>query len=134
MTKAILLSIHPKWAEKIYSGKKTIEWRKSFPKEFVSNETKVYLYETAPVCKVTGFFILDSVLFLTTASFEKGISQRDIDDGCVSIKDLINYKGDSRCIYGWRVRFHRRNNPQLKLSDFGLKRPPQSWCYTEVDV
>ena len=28
MTKAILLSIHPKWAKLIYEGKKTIEWRK----------------------------------------------------------------------------------------------------------
>lgn len=27
----IILSIKPKWAELIYSGKKTIEWRKSFP-------------------------------------------------------------------------------------------------------
>ena len=27
MSKAILLSIHPEWAEKIYSGEKTIEWR-----------------------------------------------------------------------------------------------------------
>lgn len=27
MSKAILLSIHPKWAKKIYSGEKKIEWR-----------------------------------------------------------------------------------------------------------
>jgi hypothetical protein len=36
MSKAILLSIHPKWAKKIYSGEKTVEalqhnaeWRKA---------------------------------------------------------------------------------------------------------
>jgi len=33
MSKAVILSIHPKWAEKIYSGEKEVEWRKSFPTE-----------------------------------------------------------------------------------------------------
>ena len=28
----IILSIHPKWAKLIYEGKKTIEWRKTLPK------------------------------------------------------------------------------------------------------
>ena len=27
MSKAVLLSIHPKWAEKIYSGEKAVECR-----------------------------------------------------------------------------------------------------------
>ena len=31
MSKAVILSIHPKWAEKIYSGEKEVEWRKTFP-------------------------------------------------------------------------------------------------------
>lgn len=29
----IILSIHPKWAEKIYTGEKTVEWRKTEPKK-----------------------------------------------------------------------------------------------------
>ena len=58
MSKAILLSIHPKWAKLIYEGKKTIEWRKSFPKEFISNQTKVYLYETAGWLQFAGFLFL----------------------------------------------------------------------------
>lgn len=124
----VILSIKPKWAELIYSGKKTIEWRKSFPKEFISNETKVYLYETAPVCKVTGFFILDSVLFLPTVTFDRGISQSHIDNGCVSIEELTKYKGESSSIYGWYVTLPCKRDP-LPLSYFGLNRPPQSWCY-----
>lgn len=55
MSKAILLSIHPKWAAKIYADDKWIEWRKSIPKQ-VKEGTKVYLYETAPMCKITGYF------------------------------------------------------------------------------
>ena len=55
----IILSIKPKWAELIYSGKKTIEWRKSFPKLNSYEDfkiEKVFLYETAPVKKITGYF------------------------------------------------------------------------------
>ena len=32
MSKAVMLSIHPKWCEKIASGEKTIEVRKTRPK------------------------------------------------------------------------------------------------------
>ena len=49
----IILSIHPKWAKLIYEGKKTLELRKNIPMNTVNI---VYLYETAPICKVTGFF------------------------------------------------------------------------------
>lgn len=41
--RAILMSIKPKWCEKIFSGEKTIEVRKTAPKE---TPFKVYVYET----------------------------------------------------------------------------------------
>jgi len=57
--KAILLSIKPEWAEKIYNGEKTIEWRKSRPRIDRNNRhMRVYVYETAPVKRITGYFTL----------------------------------------------------------------------------
>lgn len=41
--KSVLISIRPKWVEKIASGKKTIEVRKSAPKEV---PFKAYIYCT----------------------------------------------------------------------------------------
>ena len=41
--KSVLISIRPKWCEKIANGKKTIEVRKSAPKEV---PFKAYIYET----------------------------------------------------------------------------------------
>lgn len=41
--KSVLISIRPKWCEKIVSGEKTIEVRKSAPKEV---PFKAYIYET----------------------------------------------------------------------------------------
>lgn len=42
--KAILMSIHPKWAEKIFNGEKTIEVRKTAPK--LETPFTVYVYQT----------------------------------------------------------------------------------------
>ena len=42
--KAVLISIQPKWVEKIASGEKTIEVRKSIPK--LERPFKVYIYAT----------------------------------------------------------------------------------------
>lgn len=48
------MSIKPEWAKKIYSGEKIVEWRKIKLKNF-SIENKIFLYETAPIKKVTGY-------------------------------------------------------------------------------
>ena len=44
MSKAVMLSIRPKWCEKIASGEKTIEVRKTRPK--LDTPFKVYIYCT----------------------------------------------------------------------------------------
>lgn len=44
MNKAVLISIHPQWCEKILSGKKTIEVRKTRPK--IDTPFKCYIYCT----------------------------------------------------------------------------------------
>ena len=48
MSKAVLISIRPKWCEKIVSGEKTIEVRKTRPK--LETPFKVYIY-----CTVAGY-------------------------------------------------------------------------------
>lgn len=46
MSKAVLISIRPKWVEKIANGKKTIEVRKTKPK--LETPFKCYIYCTLP--------------------------------------------------------------------------------------
>ena len=45
MSKSVLISIHPEWCEKIASGQKTIEVRKTRPK--IETPFKCYIYCTA---------------------------------------------------------------------------------------
>lgn len=57
MSKAVLISIRPKWCEKIVSGMKTIEVRKTRPK--MNTPFKCYIYCTLQGCN--EFFRVDLV-------------------------------------------------------------------------
>ena len=55
MSKAVMLSIRPKWVEKIANGEKTIEVRKTRPK--LDTPFKCYIYCTLQGCN--EFFRVD---------------------------------------------------------------------------
>lgn len=128
MTKAILLSIHHKWAEKIYSGEKTVEYRKSIPK--YDHDIIVYLYETSPVRKVTGCFKMISHFRMDVV--EHIVCDKLVARGCLSIQELRHYQNDSKDVVGWVVASFEKFEQPKTLEDFGLKRAPQSWQYVEV--
>lgn len=143
----IILSIKPKFAELIYSGKKTIEWRKTEPRVIAINRQikqdekpiKVYLYETAPIKKITGFFILGKIHGLENPRRWPGdIWGLWLDDlvkrGCVPLEDLKEYAGKYSGLYGWEILNVYKLHEIYKLEDLGLKRPPQSWCYTSFNI
>lgn len=83
MSKAVLISIRPKWVEKIASGEKTIEVRKTRPK--LATPFKAYLYVTAGnlsyrcpngmIChcnggrEVIGEFVCNKVDWITRIGF-----------------------------------------------------------------
>lgn len=133
--KAILLSIKPEWAEKIYTGEKTIEWRKSRPRiEQDNRRMRVYIYETAPVKRITGHFTLRGCYELDLRCIPTNMAGDMQRRGRVPHEDLVKYQGKSRCIYGWSVDRQRgvvKYNVPYRLDDFDLKRPPQSWQYVE---
>lgn len=134
----IILSIKPKYAELIYSGKKTIEWRHTYPEKFFKLRDRVYIYETAPVRRVTGYFrvnpIIDPII-LEKESF-KFISpymEKQIENwGQVSIDELKKY-AERSIVYGWHIIKAERYVVKVHLNWFNLKRPPQSWQYLNTN-
>lgn len=58
MNKAVMLSIRPKWVEKIASGEKTIEVRKTSPK--IEPPFKCYVYCTAERVGYEELWVLDA--------------------------------------------------------------------------
>ena len=142
---SIILSIKPKWASLIYAGKKEVEWRKSIPAAIVCGHsengfvsiltTQVYMYETAPVSLVTGFF---EMCCCTCFSDTKLIPKDYRDSGAVPIVDLDKY-ANKKAIYGWEIDAVTKFKEPKRLSDFTdwrgnkITRPPQSWMYHDFE-
>lgn len=129
--KAVLISINPKWCEMIANEKKPIEVRKNKPK--VETPFKCYIYCTLPYKKVIGEFVCDKIVPIKV--FDNG-SIKDwnfynLADSCLEYEELANYIGNGKTGYGWHISDLVIYDKTKELSDFNLKRPPQSWCYCE---
>lgn len=120
-----LMSIKPKWAKELYSGKKTVEFRKTAPQP----GSIVFLYETAPVQAVTGVFQAMAVLS-GPAEIVWGtirVLGKVWSPGTVTQGMLADYARGGNCcaiIAGFASRFEPGDI--VKLEKFGV-RPPQSW-------
>ena len=132
----IILSIKPKYAELIYSGEKSIEWRHTYPNKIIFSD-EVYIYETAPVSMVTGSFKINPLLrpfFINTESFKFFLpeTEKKLESwGQVSIEDLKKYAARGP-VWGWHI-IDARRHVGMPLNWFDLKRPPQSWQYLNTN-
>ena len=163
MSTAVLISIHPKWCEKIADGNKTIEVRKTRPK--IDTPFKCFIYCTEPNTKnpwklleihssdgkihkgngkVIGEFICDEIsplsFYVNGISFFDAEPPFTIPDTCLTDREIAKYLGiwktkDGWHItgYGWHISDLKTYDEPKELSEFGLKRPPQSWCYVEAE-
>lgn len=121
--KAILMSIQPKWCEKIVNGEKTIEVRKTRPN--LETPFKCYIYCTFPQKpvydiwinrgtenrflgngKVIGEFVCDNIEKFVVGS----LACDDVEkQACLSYKEICdyfygeNYDNTVRIGYGWHI-------------------------------
>nr|DAF24194.1 MAG TPA: hypothetical protein [Caudoviricetes sp.] len=127
MSKAVMLSIRPQWCEKIASGKKTIEVRKTRPK--LATPFKAYLYVTAGnlsyrcpngmICHcnggraVIGEFTCDRIYELAPLNH----APDDVEQqACLTWEEIVNYlKGTG---YGWHISDLRIYDAPRELSEF----------------
>jgi predicted transcriptional regulator len=126
----IILSIHPKWAKKIYNGEKTVEVRKTEPDWFSSSpglRTLIYLYETTPIKKITGLVFLHWSSREDKAVIEncwKYPNNRIVRESCLTREELVKYS-NGKDLYLWELKDpFKFDTPQdIKGS------VPQSWRY-----
>lgn len=159
--KSVLISIQPKWCDKIASGEKTIEVRKTAPKCEVP--FKAYIYCTkekkqddiiwAGVCgdrgkwngRVIGEFICDKVdeynfhngltefnsMGLTSRIYGSYLIFADDYKSMCLSYDEVKNYGKGKTLYGWHISDLKIYDKPRNLSEFGLHRPPQSWQHIE---
>ena len=143
MSRAVLISIRPKWCELIASGKKTIEVRKTAPK--IKKPFKCYMYMSAyhwafgllrelgmeeladrlmqETGTVSGEFVCDKIYGITPDENgwgeEYGYSEHD----CLSDSEMLAYLGCSwRGGFGWHISELVIYDTPKKLSEF-MKKP-----------
>ena len=118
----IILSIKSQYAEKIFHWEKIYELRRSFSKKGIS---KIIIYETAPISRVVWEFKIEKILY---EPLEK-LWNDTKDYSCVSREFFDKYFNWKEFWYAIKVRNPKKyKNPKL-ISDYWIKRPPQSYYY-----
>lgn len=144
MSKAVMLSIRQKWCEKIASGEKTIEVRKTKPK--LETPFKCYVYETQgwvekdgimafrPGGRVIGEFTCDRIDEYdddTIFSFRHEDYARwndfRLDRACMHPEDFQNY-ADGKWLYGWHIVDLRIYVQPQELTEFRRSCPNDLYC------
>lgn len=150
MSKAVLISIRPDWVEKILSGEKTLEVRKTRPK--LETPFKCYIYcASSGVAigmwgkhgKIVGEFECDSIKTYNLNYYKHPdigmdyncgdvwweISDEDLGRACLTEKEFGLYAFGREEMYGWHISKLEIYDTPKPLSEFGVNRPFQSWGY-----
>lgn len=143
MSKAVMLSIRPKWCEKIANGEKTIEVRKTRPK--MNTPFKCYIYCTLPKYphedfiatdyprpqfygggKVIGEFVCDCVTPLYNVCMDDwkrlagglhNIEKELVNQACLTEANLHTYAGGKNC-FAWHISDLRIYDQPRELTAF----------------
>lgn len=140
MSKDIILSLHPKWFKPIMDGRKFFEVRKRAPLQ--KGPFKVYLYCTkgeeawldeivekresyrlnGTICgEFTCYYIVDR----RPPFYSSNVGT------CLEARELYKYMSGSDHLCFLRIIDPIMYDKPKSLEDFGLTRPPQSWCYVK---
>ena len=149
MSKAVLISIRPKWVEKIASGEKIIEVRKTLPK--LDTPFKAYIYCTMPDAndphnilelhgadgkirkangKVIGEFTCDAITRVNICGFwddsGKQLDNR-LKETCLTTEEFCKYLGEN-VGYGWHISDLRIYDQPRELTEFRRACPNSLYC------
>lgn len=158
MAKAVLISIRPKWVDKILNGEKTLEVRKTRPN--MEMPFKVYIYCTAGnlsykvnggmLCNVSGGkmvvgeFTCDNIATYSYdycphpeigMDYDCGDSWWEIDDedlksACLAEKEFRYYALGREEMYGWHISDLKIYDNPKQLSAFkGLLCKIEAGCW-----
>lgn len=123
--KSIILSIHSKHAEKIYSGEKVWEFRKTVPKG--EDPWMCWFYEAKPKGLITGVCLIDD-LWLADPEW---LWEECQDGAGITKEEFFKYFKGHKMGYAWDVEKATTISTPLPISNFNLTKAPQSWCYTK---
>ena len=118
---AAVFALKPEWADLILSGAKTVEIRRGRMKRMID---RMLIYRTGTglivgEARVKGMHAAPPEIIWRGYGTESRIPKNLFDEYA---------KGADR-LYAYRLENPIRYGKPKTLSDIGLKRAPQSWCY-----
>ena len=134
---AIVISIRPDWCDYIRDGRKTLELRKSQPKQ--EPPFTCYIYQSGEYVPaynqsryagcyqpgaVIGEFTCDYILRHCEMANADLAEQRSM----MKRENILKYAKRGE-VYGWHIKDLVIFPTPKPLREFGLRRAPQSWCY-----
>ena len=119
----ILLSIKPIYSERIFSGKKMVEFRKKIPR----NSFKyVYVYESSPTRRIVGQFTVNNIIKGRPADLLGKYGE------LIGMKwdDYFMYSSNRFEIYAIEITDVMPYNPPIDPFRINPNfKPPQNYCY-----
>ena len=120
--KVIVMSLKPKYAKAIYEGRKNWEFRKTPPPLFKT----IYIYESAPVSKITGTLLFsEEIRGVPWAVYEIVKTNKCFTRNLPGITalELEEYAGPLNLVSALRVHSAERLEHTITFS----AKPPQNW-------
>ena len=126
----IVMTVKPRHIRNMRKGIKKYEMRKTRPVYRPHGEfRKIWLCESGSGGRIVASFRCRAYPRLTDRSDET------IAKVCaITPEEVRGYRKKGDSLYGWLIEdfeyFHGPENNR-HIVDFGLERPPQSWCYVK---
>lgn len=120
--KVIVMSLKPKYAKAIYEGRKNWEFRKTPPPLF----KEIYIYESAPVSKITGTVVFtEEIRGVPLLVYEIVKTNKCFTRNLPGITalELEEYAGSLNLVSALRVHRAKRLEHPITFS----AKPPQNW-------
>lgn len=120
----VILSIHPKFVEKIFLGEKRYEYRKAI---FKKNVESILIYATKPVGKIVGEILFEEVIsgdlrYVWNETYEySGISE----------EFFFEYFKNKEVAHAIKINNLIKYDKPIELP-VGIK-APQSYCYVNLE-
>lgn len=129
----ILITIKPHHLHNIRIGAKKWELRRTKPTQIGEFEVpvRVYCCESGSGGKITAEFQCYHMRAVWNNDSDIKIAA---EKACISEREVRQYIGDKDFIYAWTIDnvidyTRDKGNPIRHITEFGIERPPQSWCY-----
>lgn len=119
----VILSIKPKFVEKIFEGTKKFEFRRSIFKN--KQVQKVVVYASAPISKIVGEFEIDEIIHNEIES----LWSKTQEYSGISKDYYINYFLGKKNGYAIKIKSSKKYNEYYSIQEkFGMN-APQSFAY-----